>query len=124
MKTAVWLAAALIFGLTGEATAQAANDTRPACPARQQGEAKKPYIARTHSYCETRWSELLVDRQTGGRTHDEFINGCTRKCSGDLADKQAGNNLALYVAGGALLLGGAAAAALGGKGSGDPPASP
>lgn len=123
MKTAVWLAATLIFGLTSEATAQAANDTSLACPARQQGEAKKPYVDRTHNYCETRWSELLAERQTAGHTHDEFINGCARKCAGDLADKQAGNNLALYAGGAALLLGGAAAAALGGK-SGGQPASP
>ncbi len=124
MKTAVWLAVVLIFGLTGEAAAQAANDTRSACPARQQGEAKKPYIDRTHNYCETHWSELVAQRQTGGQTHDQFINGCARECTGDLADKQAGNNLALYAAGAALLVGGATAAALGGKGGGGQPASP
>ena len=121
MKTALTLTAVLMFGMASQAAAEEARTTPPACPVRLHDEGKQPFVDRVHNYCEVRWSELVAARQTGGQTHDEFINACARKCAGDLAEKQAGSNLALYAGGAALLVGGAAAAASSGGGK---PASP
>ena len=93
-----------------------------ACPARGQNEATRLFRDRTHSYCEGRWQALVSARDTGGQSHDQFINVCARKCYGDVGAQVAGSQLAV-IGGivGAGAIAGVAAAASSGHGA---PASP
>jgi hypothetical protein len=104
-----------VIWLLGSASQAAAASV---CPVHNQGEADGVYAGRAHDYCEARWREMVAHNRTGGRTHDEFIDNCSRTCIGAVAEKGAGNQV-LLIAGGVVLAGAAAgaAAASGGHGS-------
>jgi hypothetical protein len=82
MKTL--LIAALLIGSVGPvAAAPPAGDRHADCPERREHEDGRAYGARARDYCEVRWQGLLAARQTGGRTHDEFVDACLRRCVTD-----------------------------------------
>jgi hypothetical protein len=114
---AVALWAAAMAGPVAAANART-DDRRAVCPTREASETDVAYSDRAQSYCEVRWTGLVAARQTGGRTHDEFINACAKRCAPKYGSK-GGANLAL-IGLGLAAAGGAAGAA----GGGSRPASP
>jgi hypothetical protein len=116
------LIAAVVL-LLGSASQVAVAQTAGVCPVRAQGEADQSFSDRTHGYCEARWSELLAAKQTGGRTHDEYINICSSKCAGAVGSGVTGTQLGLIIGGVALVGAGVAVAASSHHGN-NAPASP
>ena len=121
MKTLLLAALLLASGGAVPAAASPAGD-RAGCPQRVVREDGRAYGARARGYCRSRWDARLLVRQTGGRTHDEFVDGCLRRC---IADRQ-GAPLDWFVGGvwAATLGYGVAAEGDGGAQSATPPASP
>jgi hypothetical protein len=120
------LIAVLLLGSVGAGSLSAADAPRDrdACSDRGAREAAKAYGARARDYCEVRWTGRLAERETGGQTHDEFVDGCLRRCVTS-RNATAGAPLG-WVLGGAIdatALAAAIAAGTGGHAP-PPPASP
>jgi hypothetical protein len=74
--------------------------------------------------CEVEWTDALRARQSGGQTHDEFVDACLRRCV-KARGTTSGAPLGYLLGGiGAAALGGGVAAGFGGGGPNTPPASP
>lgn len=118
------LIVSLLIASAGAAPAASAPACRPldhcvsACPAHLPHEDGRTYGLRAHDYCRVRWTGLLAARETGGQTHDEFVDGCLRRCVAGTPGAPLG-----WILGGGTL----AAALYGtmsGGGAKSPPASP
>jgi len=122
MKTL--LITVLLLGAAGAGPLSAADAPRDrdVCPDRLHGDDAQAYGARARDYCEVRWKGLLATRPIADQTHDEFIDGCLRRCV-TLRNATAGAPLDWIVGGiwaGTLAYGVAAE----GGGPGSRPASP
>ncbi|HLZ82300.1 MAG TPA: hypothetical protein VKQ54_01955 [Caulobacteraceae bacterium] len=125
MKTLLIAVLLVTMGAAGPLRAAEAAGDRDVCPDRGPREEARAYGLRAHDYCEARWTRLLAARQTGGQTHDEFVDGCLRRC---VTERKATSAAPFgWFLGGSLVLGallGGAAAGGGGGGVNTPPASP
>ncbi|MDB5481165.1 MAG: hypothetical protein JWO83_2218 [Caulobacteraceae bacterium] len=122
MKTLLIAAMLLGWGAAGSLSAAEGVRDGDACPDRAVREEAKAYGLHAHDYCEGRWTTLLTARQTGGATHDEFIDGCLRRCA-TARGATSGAPLGWILGGvGAAALAGGVAAGAGS--SHPPPASP
>ena len=122
MKTLLIAVLLLGSGAAGFASAADAPRVRDDCPKRGTHEDGGAYGLRARSYCEARWTSLLSARETGGQTHDEFLDRCLHQCV-TAENATAGAPLDWILGGiwaGTLTYGLAA----GGGGPGSPPASP
>jgi hypothetical protein len=123
MKTLLIAVLLVGWGAAGSLAAAGAVRGGDACPDRTAREAARTYGLRARNFCEVQWSSLLTARQTGGATHDEFIDSCLRRCA-TARGATSGAPLGWILGGvGAAALAGGVAAGAGG-GSHPPPASP
>jgi hypothetical protein len=96
MNKAVVVAMMLWLGAAGGAGA--AGD-RLMCPSLTGAQADAARLDRIHEFCEARWSSLVTARHVGRRTHDDYVNTCTRQCAGKLGAVVTGAELAGVAAG-------------------------
>jgi hypothetical protein len=130
MKSLPLIVVLLALGVATSAAAAPADVCRPLldhciseCPDRRPHEDGRSYGLQAHDYCKVRWIGLLFAHETAGLTHDEFVDGCLRRCVPRSAVGAAPLGLIL----GGLWTGtlvNAVTAGSGGGRSATPPASP
>jgi hypothetical protein len=118
MKTS--LVAAIMLTLGSATQALAATSGQQVCPAKSQGQSSSSYVASTHAYCESQWSDASATHPTGGQSHDQFVNSCSRQCLGDVGATTAGYNIGVV---GGLAIAGLIAVGVGAALDGSPPSS-